>query len=599
MAGFDYTLKIILDAEDRASGKVRGLEGALDRAKTGLTAIGAGIVGGLAGAAAAGFGALTAGLIDSTKEAMNAQSVQAQLNAVLESTGGKAGMTADAVNALSTGIQRLTPFEDDAVTSAQSMLLTFTNIGSDVFPQTTWAVTDMAQAMGMDLQSAAIMVGKALNDPVQGVTALRRVGVQLTDTQEEMIKKMIKTGDIAGAQRVILGELATEFGGSAIAAGKTFAGQLDRLKNSLSDVKETIGGAILPVLQQFAEKALQYLASPEVQAGVQRIAQAIADFAQQVITWLPQAINWIQNVVGFLQNNHGVVIGILAALGAAVAVFVYTIIIPAIISLVTAFAPALAIMALVGAVAYLLYQAWTSNFLGIRDIVAQIWAAIAPVFDQVRAWLQVFIPAALQVLQNIWNAIWGAIQAVFNAVWPIIMAIYQAFRAAFEGNWYEFGVKLREAWDKAWQLVKQILTDAWDALKTTVSNLITDIVNVFTTTDWGALGKSIIDGIIDGIKKAATSLADAAKGAAKGALDAVTGFIRGHSPSQLFEEKVGYSMMAGWIRGIERMTPQLEMAVVGASSRATAASITNNYNLTVQSIRSAEQLERDFWLMRG
>ena len=598
MAGFDYTLKIILDAEDRASGKVKGLEGALDQAKTGLAAIGAGIVGSLAGAATVGFGALTAGLIDSTKEAMNAQSVQAQLNAVLESTGGKAGMTADAVNSLSAEIQRLTPFEDEAVTSAQSMLLTFTNIGSDVFPQTTWAVTDMAQAMGMDLQSAAIMVGKALNDPVQGVTALRRVGVQLTDTQEEMIKKMIKTGDIAGAQRVILGELATEFGGSAIAAGKTFAGQLDRLKNSLSDVKETIGGAILPVLQQFAEKALQYLASPEVQAGVQRIAQAIADFAQQVIMWLPQVIDWIRNAVDYLQNNHGVVVGILAGLGAAVVAFAVTAI-GAMAPIIGPLAIAMAVMLAVGAVAYLLYQAWATNFLGIRDIVTQIWAAIAPVFNQVKGWLQVFIPAALQTLQNIWAMDWAAIQAIFNAIWPIIMAIYQAFRAAFEGNWYEFGVKLREAWDKAWQLIKQVLTSAWDAIKKIVSDLITDIINVFTTTDWGALGKSIIDGIVGGIKKAATSLADAAKNAAKGALDAVTGFIRGHSPSQLFEEKVGNSMMAGWIRGIERMTPQLEMAVVGASSRATAASVTNYYNLTVQSVRSAEQLERDFWLMRG
>jgi phage-related protein len=598
MAGFDYTLKIILDAEDRASGKVKGLEGALDKAKIGLTAIGAGIVGSLTGAAAAGFGALTAGLIDSTKEAMNSQSVQAQLNAVLESTGGKAGMTADAVNALSTEIQRLTPFEDEAVTSAQSMLLTFTNIGSDVFPQTTWAVTDMAQAMGMDLQNAAIMVGKALNDPVQGVTALRRVGVQLSDSQEELIKKLIETGDVAGAQKIILGELNTEFGGSAEAAGKTFAGQLDRLKNSLGDVKETIGGAILPVLQQFAEKALQYLASPEVQAGVQRIAQAIANFAQQVIAWLPQVIDWIRGAVDYLQNNHGVVVGILAGLGAAVVVFAVTVI-QAMLPIMGTLAIAMAVMLAVGAVAYLLYQAWTNNFLGIRDVVTQIWAAIVPVFDQVKAWLQVFIPAALQTLQNIWAMDWAAIQAIFNAIWPIIMTIFGAFRAAFEGNWYGFGEKLRQAWFMIWQLIGQILIDAWGAIKTTVSNLITSISDLFTTTDWASVGRSIIDGIINGIKNAATFLADAAKNAAKAALDAAKGLLGIKSPSSVFEVQVGRNMMLGWVRGIERMTPQLEMAVVGASSRATAASITNNYNLTVQSIRSAEQLERDFWLMRG
>jgi phage-related protein len=599
VAGADYTLKVILDAEDKASKTVRGLQGELEKTKDGLASIGKGIAVGLGGIAVAGLGALTAGLISSTKEAMQAQAVQAQLAAVLASTGGKAGVTADAVNALSAEIQRLTPFEDDAVTSAQSMMLTFTNIGKDVFPQATWAVTDMAQAMGMDLQNAAIMVGKALNDPIQGVGALRRVGVQLTDDQEKLIKKLVETGDVAGAQKIILSELTTEFGGSAEAAGKTFAGQLDRLKNAFSDVREEIGGAVLPVLQQFAEKALQYLASPEVQAGIRRITQAIADFAQQVITQLPLVIDWIGSVVEFLQNNRGVVVGIFAALGVAVGAFVYTTVIPAMVAMVASFAPVLAIMAVVGAAVYLLYKAWSSNFLGIRNITAQIWTAVKSAFDQVKAWLQVSIPAALQTLQSVWAACWNAIREVVNAVWPIIMAVYRAFRAAFEGDWYGFGEKLRQAWSMVWQLIRQILADAWSAIKTIISNLIANVSNAFVNTNWVSIGKSIIAGITNGVKAAASSLAEAAKNAAKAAMDAVAGFLGIKSPSTVFETQIGKNMMAGWVKGVERMTPRLELAVANASGQAMATSVANYYNLTVQSIRSAEQIERDFWLMRG
>jgi hypothetical protein len=540
MAGAEYTLKIILDAEDKASGTVRGLGKALEQARAGLNSIGGAIVAGLAGAAVAGFGALTAGLVSSTKAAMDAQAVQAQLNAVLASTGGKAGVTADMVNAISSEIQKLTRFGDDAVTSAQSVLLTFTNVGKDVFPQATWAIVDMAQALGMDLQSAAIMVGKALNDPVQGVSALRRVGVSLTKEQEKLVERLVRTGKVAEAQKVILQELNTEFGGSAKAAGETFAGQLDRLKNAFGDIQETIGGAILPVLQQFAEKALQYLGSPEVQDRIQQIAQAIADFAQQVVQWIPRAVEWIRNIVNYLQENRGVVVGILAAIGTAIAAFVYTTVIPAAVATITALAPAIAVMALVGAAAYLLYKAWETNFGGIRDKVAAFIAWLGPVIENVKAWLSVAIPQALQFLRNAWSSVWNAIQAVVNTVFPIILSVYQAFKAAFTGDWYAFGAKLREAWDTLWKLVTQIVQNAWTSIKAAVKNLIDNVINVFKTTDWGAVGRAIIEGIANGISAGAGAIANAAKGAANAALQAAKGFLRIKSPSAVFADEVGY-----------------------------------------------------------
>lgn len=190
------------------------------------------------GTAAVGFG------VSSVKAFEESQNALAQTDAVIKSTGGSAGVTRDEVLKLATAFEANSRYADETIQSAENMLLTFTNIGKNVFPETTQAVLDMSTAMGQDLQTTAIQVGKALQDPVLGATALQRVGVRLTDTQKKLIETMVKSGNTMGAQKIILGELTKEFGGSAAAAGDTFAGKIDKLKNSFNNMQETIGGAI-------------------------------------------------------------------------------------------------------------------------------------------------------------------------------------------------------------------------------------------------------------------------------------------------------------------------------------------------------------------
>lgn len=199
-------------------------------------------------AAGIGVAALATGLTLVIKEAAEAQEIQAQLNAVLQSTGGIAGVTAEEVNGLAAALQRTTRFSDDMVVSGENILLTFTNIGSNIFPQATQTMLDMSQALGQDLQSSAIQLGKALQDPILGVTALRRVGVNFNESQQELITSLVESGNLLEAQNMILRELQTEFGGSAVAAGQTFAGQLDILKNSAAELAETLGIGLLGIL---------------------------------------------------------------------------------------------------------------------------------------------------------------------------------------------------------------------------------------------------------------------------------------------------------------------------------------------------------------
>ena len=137
------------------------------------------------------------------------------------------------------------------------MLLTFTNVGGSTFPQATQAVLDMATAMNggaipseEQLRNETILLGKALNDPIKGLTSLQHVGVTFSESQRESIKAMMEVNNIAGAQAIILQELAKEFGGSAQAAGGSFAGQMAIAKNEVKNLKEEVGAFLILLNQQ-------------------------------------------------------------------------------------------------------------------------------------------------------------------------------------------------------------------------------------------------------------------------------------------------------------------------------------------------------------
>lgn len=180
--------------------------------------------------------------------------IAAQTAAGLQSTGGIAGVTAEQVGELADSIERHTGVSKEAVQSGENLLLTFTNIqnrvgaGNDVFNQATKAMTDLSVRMGGDTQSAALQLGKALNDPLQGMSALQRVGVSFSDGQKQMIATMEQAGDVMGAQKIILAELNKEFGGSADAFGTTMAGAAAKAKGALEDLERAIIGVSAPQL---------------------------------------------------------------------------------------------------------------------------------------------------------------------------------------------------------------------------------------------------------------------------------------------------------------------------------------------------------------
>jgi len=189
-------IDILISAKDNASATIKKVGESVKASQVDFTKMA--VAGGIA------FGALSGVIMKSVGAAQESQMVHAQLEAVLKSTGGAVGLTAQQIEAHSSALQKNLGISDEVIASGQNMLLTFTNIGKDVFPNATETLLDMATAMNGGvapsaeaLKGQAIQLGKALNDPIKGITALTRVGVTFTDEQKAMIEGMVKMGDSA------------------------------------------------------------------------------------------------------------------------------------------------------------------------------------------------------------------------------------------------------------------------------------------------------------------------------------------------------------------------------------------------------------------
>lgn len=249
-------------------------------------------------AGAAALGGLVKTIQIGTEEFMEQQKVAAQTGAVLKSTGGIAKVTADEISTLAESLMRKSGVDDEAIQSGQNLLLTFTKIrneqgkGNDIFNQATRSMLDLSVAMGKDLNSSAILVGKALNDPVRGATALSRAGVQLTEGQREQIKAFVESGRVMDAQKIILRELETQFGGSAAAAGKTLPGQLNILRQTFSNLAGELVARFMPAVASAATRLVEFLTEfseqPTLRAKVQFLVDTFAGIAWRGLSTIYQ-----------------------------------------------------------------------------------------------------------------------------------------------------------------------------------------------------------------------------------------------------------------------------------------------------------------------
>ena len=566
-------LTFILKARDQASEAVRGLKGGFHDLGAAASQVGKVV----AIAAAAGIAALGGIAATSMKAAADAQVISAQTAAVLESTKAVSGMTQKSVEDLATSLSLVTPFEDDLIQKTENMLLTFTNIGQDVFPQVTETALNMAQALGGDPVQQSIALGKALNDPINGISALRRVGVTFTESQMTLIKSLQDTGDVAGAQKVILGELNTEFGNSARAAGETFAGKLAIAQHALGNVQEAIGGPLItafsglmtsvtPMIVAFGEKipfafdilgeifgvltgsapaagaALTGALGPEtastimtafatireaVKVALDFITTTVIPAAQAAMKWLGE--NW--DAVAFAMKVVAVtvVIPMFVAWAAAAGI--------AAAATIAALLPILVPVAAVGAAAFFLYQVWTQNMGGVQEKTQALVSFLKAAFDTVVGALTALWTAA----QTIWQQFTDNPPRMIGEMIGIVIGFFMTLPT-------RIGTLLLDALGA---VGKFVLDSAAAFVKWVTDNqtTITDFVKALPAQLFQA-GVNMVQGLINGLGSMKTAVWNAVSSFFGGIVDGVKSALGIKSPSTVFAG-IGANVALGLVQGLQ------------------------------------------------
>lgn len=536
-------VKIKGDTNDfeKAMGKVKGQSDSAGLSFGKMTgAVAAGTV--IAGVAEKAFGFLSDQIRSTIQSASESEKATSQLNAVLKSTGQAAGLSSKQLQDQATALQRLTTFSDEAVMGAQSLLLTFTNVKGQVFKDSVPLILDMSQALGQDLKSSSIQLGKALNDPIKGITALSRVGVSFTQQQKDMIAKMVEAGNVAGAQQVILAELRKEFGGSAEAAGKTFAGSLERLKNQLDDVKEKIGGAIIQGITPFTEKLATFVSSDRFQewsdktaAFIVKLNQKLMDFIKAVYPYVKEAWrevgsmlkDWVVPAIEFVKDKLeeltkkypkvAEIVGIIAAIGIAFAIN-----------------PIGAAIVLIVAGLTLLHEHWNQVVKGFQEGMQWINNALQPIMPILKFIGDTIFNNVIQPLLNlgitIVTVLLPALKNLWDAVAPVLIPVLEVLGVIV-------GVALLAAF-KVLAVVINGIIDVVRVVAAVVSiaiNVIATVINVLTG-NFKAIPndlKGILAGVVDIITAPFRNAFDIVKGGVDGVVKKLKDLnpFQKHSPS--------------------------------------------------------------------
>jgi len=191
------------------------------------------------------FAAVGKGWLDVTRAAMGDEVASAKLLATWTATKGASGATIVQLHAMAESLAALTGRHREEVKEAEALALTYHNVTGPALERMLKSAADLAAVRGGDLPDWVTKLGRAMENPSSGLTALTRAGVVFTQQQKEQIKVVSESGDTLTAMALILERVESSYGGAAARIGATTQGAWDRLTASLNELKETWGGMTL------------------------------------------------------------------------------------------------------------------------------------------------------------------------------------------------------------------------------------------------------------------------------------------------------------------------------------------------------------------
>jgi hypothetical protein len=360
-----------------------------------------------------------------------------------------------------------------SIKAAQRQFLSFKNLAKSAgetggqFDRATQAALDMAAVYGGDASSKAVQLGKALEDPVKGITALAKSGTTFTEQQKEQIKELVATNRLLEAQDLILGEIESQVGGTAAAMADDTA----KMRESWAQASQAIGRALLPFLQ----KLVPIIA--KLSTFVERNRKVFVAVGL-VIAGLAAGILALNAALKLYKAIQTVVTGVTWAFNAAMSANPITLVVVAIAALVAAFV-----------LAYKKID-W------FRAFVDKAFAMIKDVIETVFGAVRKAVESTVGFITDVWDKVGGIIKKPFE--------IYAQF------------VKLQfDAVVKIIEVAVGILRSTWSV----VSGIFTRPIDTIKSL-WTGAGDAI-KAIFDGISRAIGASFDAVVKTIKGAINII------------------------------------------------------------------------------
>lgn len=452
------------------------------------------------GPATALLGAAAVGgfLKDAIGEAREAQKVGALTESIIKATGGAAKVTAKDVGDLAGALSAKAGVDDEVIQQGANLLLTFKNVRNEagksnkVFDQATAAAVDLSAAGFGSVDGSAKMLGKALNDPIKGMSALGRAGVTFTDEQKELVKGFIAQGDTLSAQKVILKEVQGQVGGAAEASAT--AGE--KLAVSWGNFKETIGTALLPLIDKLATFVGTKLLPGLLKLGP--VVGQVAGFIKKLFS-------------GFGSDTDGA--------GSKFAQFRVTVA-TVWASVKSIFTSAVSIVsALWGAFGGTLTTYAKAAFTNVMLVVRGAFTVIQGIF-------QVFS----SLLKGDWQGVWDGIKKILSGAWQVIQGVVRQGWNLIQTAFRLAGTVIRGIFSGIWSGIKALaeagMNKVVDAVRA-IPGKLRDLGGKFKDAGAGLIGK-LIEGIGNSAGFAAdfaSKIWDAVKAAINGGIDKLNGLL--------------------------------------------------------------------------
>jgi phage-related protein len=469
-------------------------EGAAGKTTKSLAGIAKGVATGMAVGAVLAFGKTT------VKAAEESEVAHQRLRSVMRGAGDSTGAATDAAEKYAGALSKATGIDDELISGAQSILATFHSVSGEtgrtagIFDRATAAAADLAAAGFGTLDGNAVQLGKALEDPTKGMAALAKSGVTFTDAQKEQIKAMQKSGDLLGAQKIVLGGVEDQVKGTAAATATESA----KMSVAWGNFQESVGAVLLPFVDTVMSKLT-----------------GLFDFISANSSWLLPLVAGIIGLIGAFM----LVVKTVEIVKTAIAGFKIVW-----MALNVAFGASPIGLIVIGIVA----------LIAVIIIIATKTTWFQTIWQKVTSFMVSAWNATVGAITGAWNSAWSAISGVFNRIrdiaasvlgwirsnWPLILGILTG----------PFGLAIALIYTY-WRPITGFFSGIVSAIGGVFSRVISAITAPFITAF--AIVRGIVDAALGGIRaavSAVTGFVSSGIGAAKSTYNA---FARGWNAIQI------------------------------------------------------------------